>query len=254
MLVLQSIFVWLACTVAVLIWLPLLALVRLFDRDAAHYRTGRFFRLIGVLICKVNPAWKLTISGVKINNPRNPFIVVSNHQSFADIPLISNLPWEMKWVAKIELFRAPIFGWMLKLAGDIPVDRKNKQSRADVLPKAAFYLKKHCSVMFFPEGTRSPDSRVHKFADGAFRLAIEHQLPILPLAVDGSSNCLPKHSIKFGRADNIRLKVLTPIETKGLTEKDATDLRDQVRHLIMSQIAEWRKVSVSEVDGLIATP
>ena len=62
---------------------------------------------------KANPAWRLHISGERISDPRRPYIVVSNHQSHADIPLISHLPWEMKSLAKIELFQMPVIGWML---------------------------------------------------------------------------------------------------------------------------------------------
>ena len=69
-------------------------------------------------------------------DPRHPYVVVSNHQSNADIPLISRLPWEMKWVAKKELFDVPVLGWEMLLAGDIPVDRRDAESRAPVLVRA----------------------------------------------------------------------------------------------------------------------
>ncbi|MDX1516917.1 MAG: lysophospholipid acyltransferase family protein, partial [Woeseiaceae bacterium] len=97
--------------------------------------------------------------------------------------MISRLPWEMKWVAKAELFRLPVVGWMMRMADDIPVDRDAKTSRARVLVVARERLSHHCSVMFMPEGTRSRDGRVHAFNDGAFRLAIKAQVPVLPLAL-----------------------------------------------------------------------
>ncbi len=197
---LQSIWTWGAILVLMVLWVPLLALLRVFDRDPAHYRTGRWFRRLGMAMTKVNPAWHIEISGETIENPRYPYVVVSNHQSSADIPIISCLPWEMKWVAKAELFKAPLFGWLLRLAGDIPVDRTNKRSGAKVLIKGRQYLRDRCSVMFFPEGTRSRDGRVHPFTDGAFRLAIKAQVPVLPLAIDGTQDALPTHSWKFRAA------------------------------------------------------
>lgn len=170
---LRSIWIWSATISLIILWVPLLALIKLFDRDPVRYRTGRWFRRLGVSMTKVNPAWRLHISGETISDPRHPYIVVSNHQSHADPPLISHLPWEMKWLAKIELFKMPLVGWLLKLAGDIPVHRGDRRQGIQVLLAAGNYLDQKCSVFFFPEGTRTPDGRVHRFNEGAFRLAIK---------------------------------------------------------------------------------
>jgi len=175
--------------------------------------------------------------------------VVCNHQSMADIPLISNLPWEMKWMGKEILFKIPMVGWMMRLSGDIAVDRKNSRSGARALLKALWYLENKCSVMIFPEGTRTLDGRVRQFSDGAFHLAIKAQVPILPLVIEGSRDCISKNSWKFGKPSDILLKVLPPIETNGLTTKDVAMLRDRVRSVIMDQVAEWRSVTVDAVDG-----
>jgi 1-acyl-sn-glycerol-3-phosphate acyltransferase len=156
----------------------------------------------------------------------------------------------MKWLAKVELFRMPVIGWLLKLAGDIPVHREDKRQGIQVLMTAANYLKQKCSVMFFPEGTRSPDGRVHRFNEGGFRLAIKEGVPILPLAIEGSRDCLPKHGWKFGPPGDIQLKILPPIETAGMNVKDTSALCENVRQMIINQIAEWRNVSSEEVDGV----
>lgn len=247
---LRSLWVWTAIITLIVIWLPLLAVIRLFDRDPARYRTGRWFRRLGMAMTKVNPAWQIRITGDFPEDSRHPYVVVSNHQSNADIPIISCLPWEMKWVAKTALFKIPVVGWMMRLAGDIEVDRSDKRSRAQVLITARQYLQDRCSVMFFPEGTRSRDGRVLPFTDGAFRIAIKAGVPILPLVVDGSQNALPKHDWRFGTIEHIRLHVFPPIPTDGLTGKDAEALRDQVRQQIMSQLTAWRGVPVATVDAL----
>jgi 1-acyl-sn-glycerol-3-phosphate acyltransferase len=228
----------------------LLSASRIFDRDPVHYRTGFLFRKLGKALTRVNPSWKIHISGEIISNPRLPYVVVCNHQSMADIPLISNLPWEMKWLAKIELFKLPILGWMLRLAGDICVDRKNPRSGAHALIKAQRILEQKCSVMIFPEGTRTLDGRVRQFSEGAFHLAIKAKVSILPLVIEGSHDCIPKNSWRFGKPSEIFLKVLPPIETTRLTIQDVPALRDTVRSVIMKQIAEWRSVPVETVDGL----
>jgi len=247
---LRSIWIWTSVLLLIVIWVPWLAIIRLFDRDPVRYRTGRWFRRLGVAMTKVNPTWNLLVSGVPIANPRNPYVVVSNHQSLADIPLISHLPWEMKWVAKKELFKLPFIGWMLRLAGDIPLDRQDRRSGARMLMSAARYLSMHCSVIFFAEGTRSPNGQVGRFNDGAFALAVKARVPILPVVVEGSRDCLPKRSWKFGPAQTIRVAVLAPVETAGMTKEDIPNLRDHVRGVIMNQVAEWRGVEPREVDAL----
>ncbi len=247
---LRSLWIWSLAGALVLLWLPLLAVCRLFDRDPVRYRTGRLFRRLGVALSRVDPTWRLEVSGEHISDPRRPYVVVSNHQSLADIPLIANVPWEMKWVAKKELFRLPVVGWMMKLAGDIAVDRRDRRSGARMLLQAQAYLRQRCSVMFFPEGTRSPDGGVGRFNDGAFHLAVTAGVPLLPLAVDGSRACIEKNSWRFGREATVRLKILPPVDTSGMTSEHVPLLRDRVRSVIVRQIAEWRGVPPEAVDRL----
>lgn len=251
MKVLSSALTWVAIALIVLLALPILAVVRLFDRDPALYTTGRTFRWLGSQVTRVNPAWTVHVTGEAPADPRRPYVVVSNHQSNADIPLVSRLPWEMKWVAKKELFDVPFLGWEMRLAGDIPVDRRDPESRASVIQRARAVLAARCSVMFFAEGTRSRDGRVKAFQDGAFRLAIETGTPVLPVALDGTMDALPKHGWTFSRA-TCRVHVFPPIETAGLTMDDVPALRERVRQTIVDQVASWRGVPAAEVDALLS--
>ncbi|NNF58613.1 MAG: 1-acyl-sn-glycerol-3-phosphate acyltransferase [Rhodothermaceae bacterium] len=246
----QSALIWAAEVGLILLWLPLLAVVRLFDRDPAHYTTGRLFRLLGNAMTRVNPLWNVHVEGDFPADPRHPYVVVANHQSSADIPVICRLPWEMKWVAKAEMFRLPVAGWLMRLAGDIPVDRKDTASRTRVLVTAQRTLRHRCSVMFFPEGTRSRDGRVRRFQTGAFRLAIEAGVPILPLALDGTRDALPKNGWVFGNAIHARLKVLPPISTEGLGADDVDALTARTRDSIIAQIAAWRGTHPEDIDAL----
>lgn len=245
MIMIRSLWTWTAVTVLIVVWLPLLAVVRLIDRDPARYRTGLWFRRLGCLLTRVNPSWRVTVSGVRIEDPRRPYLVVSNHQSLADIPVISCLPWEMKWVAKEELFRLPVVGWQMRLAGDIEVNRSDSRSGARALMAARAYLQKHCSVMFFPEGTRSRDGSVGRFSEGPFRLAIKAQVPVLPLVIEGTRDALPKHSWRFGEPSTIRLSVLQPVSTAALSPNDAAALTAQVRQRIEEELAAWRDADES---------
>jgi 1-acyl-sn-glycerol-3-phosphate acyltransferase len=251
MTAIKSALIWFSIALLLLVWLPLMAIVWVFDRDPAKYYTGYLFRKVGKAMTRINPNWTLHISGNQNHDIRNPYVVVSNHLSQADIPLISNLPWEMKWVAKKELFSVPFVGWMMQLAGDIPVDRKDANRRISTLRHARYYLQRRCSVMFFPEGTRSKNGKLRRFTKGAFRLAIQAQTPILPLALDGTQDCLPKHSWKFDKASDIRLKILDPIDTTGMDRDDVDRLMEMTRNRIREQLAEWRGVSVEEVDNTV---
>ncbi|MGB3544734.1 lysophospholipid acyltransferase family protein [Rubrivirga sp.] len=249
-----SALTWIAVAAICLFALPVLAVIRLFDRTPTQLYAGRAFRVMGSWTTRINPAWNVEIGGVDPKTLEHPFVVVSNHQSVADIPTVSLLPWEMKWVGKKELFDLPVMGWMMKLAGDIAVDRKDPNSRASVMLRTRQKLQHGTSVMFFAEGTRSRDGRVKRFYDGAFRLAIEAGVPVLPLAIDGTMDAIPKHGWRYNRAD-VRLDVLEPVPTTGLTLEDVAALRDRVRQRIVEHIAAWREVPAELADALIdATP
>jgi 1-acyl-sn-glycerol-3-phosphate acyltransferase len=146
----------------------------------------------------------------------------------------------MKWVAKKELFDLPVIGWMMKLAGDISVDRKAANRKKATFEQARFNLENQCSVMFFPEGTRSRNGELKTSTKGAFELASREKVDLLPLVIDGTQNTLPKKSWKFGLAKNIRLKVLDPISTKNFNRKDITELTLETRSKIADQLEEWR--------------
>ena len=252
---LSSIWTWVATSLLILSWFPIMALVWLFDRDPIRYRTGRAFRMLGGALSHLNPFWDIEVTGDVPTPKRQPFVVVCNHLSHADVPIISRLPWEMKWVAKKELFDLPIAGWMMRMARDIPVKRSDRRSRAEVLVHARKALEHDCPVMFFPEGTRSRDGQIHRFANGPFGLAIKQNVPVLPLALDGTQDALPKHSWKFKDPHTkMRLTVMEPIDTTGLTVDDADDLRIQVRRQIIEQVAEWRGEPVATVDALMKAP
>lgn len=229
----SSLLVWTTITLLVMVWLPWMALVYLWTapRDPGRYTVGRWFRRCAVAAARVNPFWKFRTSGVRISDPRRPYVAVSNHESFADILLISFLPWEMKWLSKESLFRLPVFGWMMRMAGDVPVRRGDRASRAEALEECRDRLRKRVSVMIFPEGTRSRTEELLPFKDGAFRLAVETGVPILPLVVAGTRGALAKGSLVFGRA-RAEVRVLEPIPTAGLSLADVPALRERVRGLI----------------------
>jgi 1-acyl-sn-glycerol-3-phosphate acyltransferase len=230
---LMTLWAWLVLGTCLVLWMPLMAAVRLITlSDPGRYAVGYLFRRIGPVMATLNPLWRFRTSGSPPADPRRPYVVVSNHESFADILLISHLPWEMKWLSKAEMFRIPVLGWLMRLAGDIPVRRGEGRSAVEALQRCRKVLGQRVSIMIFPEGTRSTTADLLPFKDGAFRLAIDAGVPILPLALTGTGTALPKHGWRFGRS-RAEVRVLEPIETAGLTVKDVPGLRDRVRACIL---------------------
>jgi 1-acyl-sn-glycerol-3-phosphate acyltransferase len=205
----------------------LLAVTLPFDRNRTL--PGYFLRKVGVLMSLTFPPWRLRVAG-RIP-PGGPYVVVANHQSMLDILLLSRLRREMKWIAKESLFRVFWVGWAFRMAGDIPVRRGDAESGSEALAMARAYLDRGMSVMIFPEGTRSKTSRLLPFKSGAFRLAIDAGVPVLPVAVSGTAAGLPKGN-PWVRPCRGVAKVLEPVETKGLGPEHATRVRDLVRSRI----------------------
>jgi 1-acyl-sn-glycerol-3-phosphate acyltransferase len=225
---------------AILIWLPLLAVLTLltapFDRNRRV--AGRFLRFLAVFATWTFPPWRIRVRG-RWPSDRRAYVVVSNHQSMLDVLTLARLPREMKWVAKAELFRVPWIGWLFRLSGDIPVDRGDPGSGREAMARARRYLEAGMHVMLFPEGTRSRDGSLLPFKPGAFRLAVEARAPILPVAVSGSAEGMPKGS-PWVRPARVAVRILEPVETAGLGEADVGSLAERVRGLLAGAVAELR--------------
>lgn len=239
-------WVWVETVLLVIIGTPIVFLIYCLTApfDRGRYAAGRAFRLIGVASVKLNPLWRFEVTGDFIADPRRPYVAVSNHESYADIFLISHFPWEMKWLSKETMFKIPCMGWMMRMAGDIEIRRGERTSTVLAMKAARDRLAKRVSVMIFPEGTRSRDGELLPFKDGAFRLALEAGVPILPIVVAGTRACMAKGTFRFQRA-RARAKVLAPIETTGMTLDDLPTLRERTRTII----AEARHVMVREMNG-----
>lgn len=227
-----SLWIWLEIALVVLVSTVLMTLLFLLTAPFDRLRrvVGRFFRLCGTMIVRLNPLWSLKRSGGSLPKEGGPYVVISNHQSLGDIPVISFLPWEMKWLSKEANFRVPGLGWMMRMAGDIPLRRGEKESAQTAMTKCRWYLDQGMNVMIFPEGTRSSDGEIAPFKDGAFRLAIETGRPILPVVVAGTRYAIPKDSLLFeGGKCKIRMEVLPPVGVEGMTMEDLPKLREKIR-------------------------
>ena len=231
------------------VWVLVFVLTAPFDRG--RYAAGRFFRIIAVTAIRLNPLWRFRVDGQRPPDPRRPYVAVSNHESYADVFLISMFPWEMKWMAKTTIFKIPLMGWMMEYSLDIPVKRGDRDGAVSALADARDRLARRVSIMIFPEGTRSKTREMLPFKDGAFKLAIETGSPILPIAVAGTRRAMTKGSFIF-RPAVARARVLAPIETAGLGPADVPALRDRTRAAIdAGRIALAAELGI-EVGGIEA--
>jgi 1-acyl-sn-glycerol-3-phosphate acyltransferase len=239
-----SALLWASCVVIVIAWTPLVFLYRFltFPWDRDRYRVGRLFHDSAAFAAKINPFWKFRIHDEVHPDDRRPYVFVANHSSFTDVFLLASLPWEMKFLSKKSIFQIPLLGWQMTIAGDVPIVRGDRENVQAAMRQLRDRLDRRLSVIFFPEGTRSPDGSLGEFREGAFRLAIEAGVEVLPLAIYGASSSLPKHSLVF-QPTTATVMVLTPEPTEGLTAADAPGLAARVRERIAEAI---RKVERSE--------
>jgi 1-acyl-sn-glycerol-3-phosphate acyltransferase len=239
-----SVWAWMVFGIIIVVWVPVVFVVWLVTLpfDKGHYAAGYVFRKLCVVHQVLNPLWRFRTSGVRIADPRRPYVVVANHQSFVDMLLISHLPWEMKWLSKEDFFKYPLVGWLMRMADDIKLVRGDRKSVVMAMRECRDRLDQRVSVMIFPEGTRSADGTLSEFKDGAFRLAIEAGCPILPLALNGTYEALHKGDWRFG-VTSAEVRVLDPIDTTGMTIADVPALRDQVRTVIAKEVAALRSGS-----------
>jgi len=141
------------------------------------------------------------------------YIFMLNHQSLYDIPVILGcLPVQFRWLAKHELFKIPLFGIAMRRSGYISINRTNRRSAFKSLKKAARIIRSGVSVVIFPEGTRSHDGRILPFKNGGFVLAIQSQVPIVPVIIQGTSAILTKKQIKITPGE-VSIQVCAPIPT-----------------------------------------
>ncbi len=172
--------------------------------------------------------------------PDRPAIFMANHQSNFDIPILyAGLPLQFRWLAKKELFDVPGFGYAMKRAGYIPVDRADRMKAIASMKDAAERIRQGSSVIIFPEGTRSPDGNLLPFKKGGFMLALESQAPIVPVAISGSRDLMPKHQLRI-RGGTVNIRIFPPLETADRTAADRDRMMGDVQAAIASAV-EVRK-------------
>lgn len=178
---------------------------------------------VQILWCRLFFYWlfiPVTIDGKENINPRQSYVFVANHASMFDVFLIYGwLPVVFKWLMKKELRRIPFVGTACKAAGHIYVDRSNAKASAESLNDVKRQLHNGVSTVIFPEGTRSKDGNLGRFHSGAFRIAFDLNLPVVPLSLTGCYNVQRKGEI-FVHRHPVHLHIGQPIDISQFEDKN----------------------------------
>jgi 1-acyl-sn-glycerol-3-phosphate acyltransferase len=189
---------------------------------------------------KLIPLWKIIIEGREKAIRGTTYVIISNHKSLIDILLANCLRYRYKWISKVENMKLPLLGWYLRMADYITVDRGDEESKAEMLARSFDSLKRGISIMIFPEGTRIPGNGLGFFRRGAFALAIDANVPILPVLIDGTGDILPKHGLIFRSGYNLTVRVLDPVPPESFGTSNPEELAVKIRDLMSDELGKLK--------------
>jgi 1-acyl-sn-glycerol-3-phosphate acyltransferase len=202
------------------------------ERDSCAHAIARKWAQSGL---KMNGS-KIVVSGTENVPKTGGVLFVANHQSNFDIPiLIGHVPRDKGFIAKLELLKVPTFRRWMKYIGCIFIDRKDPRQSLTAINEAAERLKAGHSIVIFPEGTRSADGTVGPFKAGGLRLAIKAGVPIVPVAISGSKNIMPKGT-SIIRSAKVNVIISPPLLPDVFKEMDSNQISEKVRNIIISKL------------------
>ncbi len=220
-----------------LIWGTLCILLMLISRQGwpAEVMAPPWSRWI-LKICGIH----VDVEGLEQIDRQRSYVLMSNHLSNFDIwVILGTIPATVRFVAKKELLRVPIFGQALALSNHIVIDRSNPdQAIARINSRIAAHADENFCVLFFAEGTRSADGKVLPFKRGGVSLAIRTGLPIIPVSISGTRKFLPKRTFIIRPRGRVKVVLGAPIETAGYQIEDREQLNERVRDVVISNYTE----------------
>lgn len=208
-------------------------IARAIGSPAILYVWGRFGVRMGLALTGT----RVVLEGrEKLGEPANT-VVMPNHVSFLDAPILFQvLGIDFKAVVKKEVFRFPFFGACLRFAGFIEVDRSDREQSTAAIGRAAESLRAGHCFLIFPEGTRTRDGALGEFKKGAFVVAMEARSRIVPVALSGFRERLPRGGFRI-RSGVVRIQVLDPVEAGSYSYDDRDRLIAEVRGRIAGALA-----------------
>ncbi|MBW2560122.1 MAG: 1-acyl-sn-glycerol-3-phosphate acyltransferase [Deltaproteobacteria bacterium] len=213
-----------------LVFIPIVVAASMSSTGNLAFTFSRVWAWVMLKITGVHPE----IRGREKIRPGQSYVIVSNHQSHFDIlALVIRLGIQFRWIIKKELRSVPLFGFALYKSKNIFIDRTDRDKAVQSIREGIRRLPHGVSVLFFAEGTRSPDGAIHPFKKGGFTTAVDSGLPILPVTVNGSRRVLPKGSLAFNRGP-IEVVVGDPVDTQSYTHKTIGELIAVTRDTIVA--------------------
>jgi len=209
--------------------------------------TAALFSRTGNLAFNISKIWaiaikralfvKTTIVGKEKIQKGVPYVIISNHQSHIDIPaIITQLGIQFRWIIKKELLFIPLFGYALYASRNVFIKRSDRSQTIKSIQNGLKRLPIGVGLLFFAEGTRSPDGKIHSFKKGAFVTALEAKLPILPITINGSRKVLPKGSVIFSPG-LIEVVVGDPIDSTNYSYDKLEELIEKTRKTIVNSFS-----------------
>lgn len=179
---------------------------------------------------------KVSVQGLHHIDPIGTYIYMVNHQSMYDILVVLGyLPVQFRWLAKMELFRIPVFGYAMARAGYISIDRSDRRSAHKSLQEAAEKIARGVSVVVFPEGTRSTDGQIKPFKAGGFHLAIRSGQPIVPVVICGTGHVMRKGSLRI-RPGRVMVSINPPVDTSSYNNRTKQLLMESLRSTMKQEL------------------
>ena len=186
--------------------------------------------------------WRRRIEGLEHVDKNKPYVIVINHNSMVDIISLYFVRLNFRWVSKQEVFRIPFIGPLLWMHGDIAIQRgRATESMRKVLNDGKMWLGRSVSVAMFPEGTRSKNGEIQRFKSGAFALAKEAGVEILPVVMDGTTKIFRPKSFWFNWKHRLTVKVLPPISAEKVAVTETGDLSREVQEMMTEALSQIRK-------------
>jgi 1-acyl-sn-glycerol-3-phosphate acyltransferase len=212
----------------------LIALVLITKNENFIYSPVRLFIRAGLAMVGV----RVEVSGLERLDPNQTYIFTPNHQSLIEVPLfVACLGRNPAYLGKKEVFKYPVFGYGIRLIGVVPVDRSNSPAAVESAKLATENLRRGKSYVVYPEGTRSRDGHLLPFKKGAFMMAIDAGVPIVPVTVSGATKIMPKAKVKVFPS-TVRITIHEPISTAGYSKENVVELIERTRAKIFSALDE----------------
>lgn len=216
------------CTFFVILSAVVLVICYPFDRR--RYMVHLCSRALVRCFFFVPPRWSHRVIGWEKVDPKKPYVIVMNHNTLFDIPVLYFLRMEYRWVSKREVVKAPFFGQFLYLHGDILINRgRATQALEQLRREGKMWLGRGVSIAIFPEGTRSKTGEMGRFNPGAFDLALRNEVEVLPIVLHGTRSIIKPGSWLWNWKNRVTLQILDPITVEQLQERPLREISDETR-------------------------